>query len=124
MQSDDGGIELVVLPEHKFPAAHDDTYAAYKWVVANATSINGDPARVAVAGESAGGNMAANVSIRARDEKQQMPVHQVLVYPVADSSFNTPSYQENATAKPLSKAAMIHAGPRRSRNRGACRAAP
>ncbi len=94
-------------PEHKFPAAHDDTFAAYKWVVANAASIGGDPARLAVVGESAGGNMAAHVSIRARDEKQQMPVHQVLVYPVADSSFNTPSYQENATAKPLSKAAMM-----------------
>lgn len=94
-------------PEHKFPAAHDDTYAAYKWVVANAVSINGDPGRVAVAGESAGGNMAANVSIRARDEKQHMPLHQVLVYPVADSSFNTPSYEANAIAKPLSKAAMM-----------------
>ena len=50
--------------------------------------------------------MAANVSIRARDEKLMAPRHQVLVYPVADSTFTTPSYQENADAKPLSKAGM------------------
>ena len=93
-------------PEHKFPAAHEDTFAAYRWVLANAAFLQGDPGRVAVAGESAGGNMAAVIAVRARDEKVTPPVHQLLIYPVADSSMRTPSYEENANAKPLSKAAM------------------
>jgi acetyl esterase/lipase len=93
-------------PEHKFPAAHDDTWAAYEWVLKNAASFNGDPKRVALAGESAGGNMAASIAMMARDRKVQMPVHQLLVYPVANHAFDTTSYQENANAKPLGKAGM------------------
>jgi len=93
-------------PEDKFPAAHEDVWASYQWAVANAPSINADPARVAVAGESAGGNLAANVAIRARDEKATLPRHQLLVYPIASYDMNTPSYQENAMAKPLSKPLM------------------
>lgn len=93
-------------PEHQFPAAHEDTLAAYKWVLANAAKRGGDPKRVAVVGESAGGNMAANIAIASRDQKLQAPVHQVLVYPVAGADMNTPSYIENANAKPLNKAMM------------------
>lgn len=93
-------------PEHKYPAAHDDVFAAYQWTLKNAESLKGDAGRVAVAGESVGGNMAAVVSIRARDQKMPMPVHQLLVYPVAGTDMNTPSYRENATAKPLSKPMM------------------
>jgi acetyl esterase/lipase len=93
-------------PEHPFPAAHEDTLAAYKWVLANAAKLGGDPKRVAVVGESAGGNMAADIAIAARDQKLQAPVAQVLVYPVAGNDTNTPSYIEKANAKPLSKAAM------------------
>jgi len=93
-------------PEHKFPAAHDDTWAAYEWVLKNAKSFNGDGSKIAVAGESAGGNMAAAITMAARDRKVQMPVHQLLIYPVANHAFDTPSYQENAHAKPLSKAGM------------------
>jgi acetyl esterase/lipase len=93
-------------PEHPFPAAHEDTLAAYKWVLANAGKLGGDPKRVAVIGESAGGNMAADIAIAARDQKLQAPLAQVLVYPVAGDDTNTPSYIENANAKPLSKAAM------------------
>ncbi|MBC7790136.1 MAG: alpha/beta hydrolase [Anaerolineae bacterium] len=93
-------------PEHKFPASHEDAFAAYQWTVKNAASIKGDPKRVAVAGESAGGNLAANVAIMARDKQVQMPVHMLLVYPVAGSDMNTASYQENANAKPLNKAMM------------------
>jgi acetyl esterase len=93
-------------PEHPFPAAHEDTLAAYKWVLANATKLGGDPKRVALVGESAGGNMAADIAIAARDQKLQAPVAQVLVYPVAGNDTSMPSYIENANAKPLSKAAM------------------
>lgn len=92
--------------EHKYPAAHDDTFAAYKWTLANAKSLMGDPARVAVAGESAGGNLAAVVSLRARDQKVQLPVHQLLVYPIAGTDTNTVSYREHAAAKPLNKPMM------------------
>lgn len=94
-------------PENRFPAAHQDAVAAYKWTLANAAKHGGDPMRVAVAGESAGGNLAANVAIAARDQKLRMPVHMTLVYPVAGSNMNTPSYIENANAKPLGKGGMM-----------------
>ncbi|MEO6365848.1 MAG: alpha/beta hydrolase fold domain-containing protein [Luteimonas sp.] len=90
-------------PEHKFPASHDDTLAAYEWLIKNAGKFNGDPKRIALVGESAGGNMAANIAIAARDNHWQAPLHQVLVYPVADNDLNSPSYIENANAKPLNK---------------------
>jgi acetyl esterase len=93
-------------PEHRFPAAHDDVYAAYKWTLANAADLGGDPALVAIVGESAGGNMAADVCIRARDEGIQTPVYQVLVYPVAGYDFDTASYREMTRAKPLNTPMM------------------
>ena len=99
-------VEYRHAPENKFPAAHEDAFAAYKWVLANAGQFGGDPARVAVAGESAGGNLAANVAIMARDGNVQKPVHMVLVYPVAGTDMNTPSYIMNQNAMPLSKGAM------------------
>ncbi len=89
--------------EHKFPAAHEDTKAAYQWLLANAAKLGGDPKRIALVGESAGGNMAANIAIAARDNNWQAPLHQVLIYPVADNDLNSPSYVENANAKPLNK---------------------
>jgi len=92
-------------PEHKFPAAHDDAFAAYEWVVKNASSFGGDPKRVAVAGEGAGGNLAANVALTARDRKGlQQPVHQLLIYPMAQTSPETRSHKEWANAKPLDHA--------------------
>lgn len=107
------GAEAIVVsadyrraPEQKFPAAHDDAYAAYEWVLKNASSFGGDPKRVAVAGESAGGNLAANVAIMARDKNVPQPVHQLLIYPVAQASMDTRSYKEWADAKPLDRASM------------------
>lgn len=94
-------------PENPFPAAMNDAYTAYQWVVENAAQINGDPNNVAVAGESAGGNLAAVVALRARNEGFQMPVHQLLVYPVTNYAFDTESYQVYADAVPLSKALMM-----------------
>lgn len=99
-------VEYRHAPEHRFPAAHDDTFAAYQWVLQNAGQFGGDPRRVAIAGESAGGNMAINVAIRARDTNVQAPLHMLLVYPVAGTNLNTPSYQQNQNAVPLSKAAI------------------
>jgi acetyl esterase len=89
-------------PEHKFPTAHNDAFEAYQWVLKNAASIDTDPAIIAVAGESAGGNLAANVSIMARDKNIQVPLHQLLVYPVANNDMKAESYQKFGTAKPLS----------------------
>lgn len=99
-------VEYRKGPESKFPAAHNDAFAAYQWVLKNAASMKGNPAKVAVVGESAGGNLACNVSIMARDKKIQVPVYQVLVYPVAQADMNTASYQKNAMAKPLNKPMM------------------
>jgi len=93
-------------PENKFPAAPDDAFAAYQWTLAHAAEINGDPKRVAVGGESAGGNLATVVSLMARDKKAPMPVMQLLVYPVVNDDMSTPSYMENADAKPLNKPMM------------------
>ncbi|SFQ00184.1 alpha/beta hydrolase [Hymenobacter arizonensis] len=93
-------------PENKFPTAHDDSFGAYQWVLKNAASIKGDPNRVAVAGESAGGNLACAVSMMARDKKVALPKYQLLVYPIAGSATNTPSYQSNTETMPLNKAGM------------------
>ena len=93
-------------PENKFPAAHEDAFAAYRWVLENAQAFGGDADKIAVMGESAGGNLALNVSITARDEGVKPPVYQVLVYPVAGADMNTPSYLEHEHAKPLNKAMM------------------
>ena len=93
-------------PEHKFPAAHDDAFETYRWALKNAASIGGDAKRVALAGESAGGGLAVATAIMARDEKVQAPVAIVSVYPIAGADTTTPSYVENANAKPLSRPLM------------------
>lgn len=95
-----------LAPEHKFPTAHNDSYAAYEWVVKNAASIKGDPKKIAVAGESAGGNLAVNMAIMARDKGIMLPTAILAVYPVAGSDMTTKSYVKNAAAKPLDKPMM------------------
>ncbi len=99
-------VEYRKGPENKFPAAHEDAFAAYRWALDNAKSLGGDPTKIAVAGESAGGNLAANVSMMARDRKAQLPVHQVLVYPVSNNNLNSASMVENANARPLNRAML------------------
>ncbi len=92
-------------PEAKFPAAWDDALATYKWAAANATSIKGDPKRLALAGESAGGNLAVATAVAVRDAGLQMPTHILAVYPVAQTGdMSTASYVDSATAKPLNRA--------------------
>ena len=88
---------------NKFPAAHEDAYAAYKYVRDNAAALNINPAKIAIAGESAGGNMAVGVCLLAKARGYAQPVHQLLVYPVADNNLNTTSYNQYANAVPLNK---------------------
>ncbi len=99
-------VDYRLAPEHKFPAAPEDCYAALQWVGANATAINGDPARLAIGGDSAGGNLTAVVAQMSRDRGGVSPVYQLLVYPVTDHRYDTPSYQENADGYLLTKDAM------------------
>jgi acetyl esterase/lipase len=99
-------IDYRRAPENKFPTAHDDALAAYRWALANASSIKGDPKRVALAGESAGGNLAVATAIAARDAKLQQPSAIISVYPIAQSDTATDSYNENANAKPLNRPMM------------------
>jgi acetyl esterase len=93
-------------PEHPFPAAAVDCYTATEWVVEFADVFDGDPARIAVGGDSAGGNLAAVVSQLARDRGGPDLVRQVLVYPVIDHAFDTPSYEENADGPLLTRRGM------------------
>ena len=96
-----------LAPEAKFPAAWDDALAVYRWVTVNAASIKGDPKKLALAGESAGGNLAVSTAIAARDAGLSTPRHIVAVYPVAQTgNLSTASYVDSATAKPLNKAMM------------------
>ena len=97
-------VDYRLAPEAKFPAAWDDALAAYKWVAGNAASIKGDPKRLALAGESAGGNLAIATAVAARDAKLQPPTHVLAVYPVGQTgNLNTKSYKDSANAKPLNK---------------------
>lgn len=97
-----------LAPENKFPTAHNDAFATYQWMLANAGTLNINPARIAVAGEDAGANLACNVSISARDLGITMPRYQVLISPIADQSMSSASYSQFAAAEPLSKALMSY----------------
>jgi acetyl esterase len=99
-------VDYRLAPEHPFPAAVEDAWAALEWVAANAAEIGGDPSRLAVAGDSAGGNLAAVVAIQARDTGAPALRGQLLVYPVTDATMSHPSIEENASGYFLTKADM------------------
>ena len=84
-----------LAPEHPYPAPVDDCYDALVWAAAHADELGCDPRRLAVAGDSAGGNLSAAVSIMARDRGGPALRHQLLIYPVTDDDFSLPSYAEN-----------------------------
>ncbi|MGD0074443.1 MAG: alpha/beta hydrolase [Candidatus Binataceae bacterium] len=95
-----------LAPEHKFPKPAEDCYAATQWVADNAASIGGDPARIAVGGDSAGGNLAAVVALMARDHGKPRLAFQLLVFPVTDSAMDTASFKECADGYLLTREGM------------------
>jgi acetyl esterase/lipase len=90
-------VDYRMGPEHKFPAAVEDSFAALSWLHANAASLGADPARVGVHGDSAGANLAAVVAVMARDAGAPKLRLQSLVYPISDYAMNTASYDTFAT---------------------------
>jgi acetyl esterase len=107
------GADVIVVavdyhraPEFKFPHAPNDAWTSYQWVRSHAAEFDGDPTQIAVGGESAGGNLATVVSMMARDRNQEMPLHQLLIYPLVDNDMSRQSYRINANAAPLNRAMM------------------
>lgn len=100
-------VEYRLAPEHKFPAAVEDCYAATKWVAQNAKDIGADSTRIAVGGDSAGGNLAAVVAQIARDSTMPPLVFQLLIYPTTNFAHDTPSSKENADGYFLTKNDMV-----------------
>jgi acetyl esterase len=101
-------VDYRLAPEHKFPAAVDDGYAATRWAADHAATFNGDPMRIAVGGDSAGGNIAAVVSLLARDQGGPALVCQILIYPVTDYLSDTRSYHDYAEGYFLTQEGMSH----------------
>ncbi|MCY4129493.1 MAG: alpha/beta hydrolase [Gammaproteobacteria bacterium] len=100
-------VDYRLAPEHRFPAAAEDCYDATEWTYENASEVNADPTRLAVAGDSAGGNLAAVVAQMARDKDGPPIVFQLLVYPVTNGHvFETDSYRENAEGYMLTANSM------------------
>lgn len=100
-------VDYRLAPEHKFPAAINDAFAATKWLAENAVAIGADARAVAVGGDSAGANIAAVVALMARDADGPALVAQHLVYPVADYACLSPSYKTYAVGHgPVSEAGM------------------
>jgi len=99
-------VDYRLAPEHKFPAAVDDAIAATRWIADNAASLGIDAARLAVAGDSAGGNLATVVALDARDRGGPRLVFQVLIYPGADMRMEFPSHARHAQQLPLTRAGM------------------
>jgi acetyl esterase/lipase len=99
-------VDYRLAPEHKFPAAAEDAYASVQWVATNAPTIDVDPTRIAVGGDSAGGNLAAVVALMGRDRGAPLLSYQVLVYPVTDAACDTASYRENADGYLLTRDMM------------------
>ena len=99
-------VEYRLAPEHKFPAAAEDCYAALLWVAANASELGGDATRLAIGGDSAGGNLAAGVALMNRDRGGPALALQVLVYPVIDPACATPSATANSEGYMLTTASM------------------
>jgi acetyl esterase len=99
-------VDYRLAPEHKFPAAADDAWAATRWIVANAGALGVDATRLAVGGDSAGGNLAAVVALMARDAGGPAIALQVLIYPVTDLGAESASYDAFADGYQLTRESM------------------
>jgi acetyl esterase len=99
-------VDYRLAPEHPYPAAIDDCYAAFVWAHDNAAELGVDTAHIAAGGDSAGGNLTACVALRARTELGPHLDHQLLVYPVTDTSLDTASYESNGEGYMLTRDSM------------------
>ncbi len=100
-------VDYRLAPENKFPAAFDDSYAAFEWAAAKAARLGADPDRLVLAGDSAGGNLAAAVALAARNRQGPSISRQLLIYPITTvASLDTPSYTQFAKGHYLEKAGM------------------
>jgi acetyl esterase len=99
-------VDYRLAPEHKFPAALEDCVAAVRWVAENAGDLGIDPARLAIGGDSAGGNLAAAAAIELRDHGGPKPVLQLLMYPAVDFTADNDSLHENAEGYILTRTAI------------------
>ncbi|HMM75763.1 MAG TPA: alpha/beta hydrolase [Gammaproteobacteria bacterium] len=99
-------VDYRLAPEHAFPAAVDDCVAAFRWACANASGLGIDATRIAVGGDSAGGNLAAVVCLAARDAGEPLPAFQLLIYPAVDFTADNASLRDNATGYLLTRAAL------------------
>jgi len=95
-----------LAPEHKFPAALEDSYAALLWLHRHAAEIGASPSHIGISGTSAGGNLAAAITVFARDRRGPKINCQILTYPICDTTMSQPSYAENADG-PLLTARMM-----------------
>ena len=100
-------VDYRLAPEHRAPAALDDSMAVLTWAVENAELLGVDASRVGVGGDSAGGNLAAALCLRVRDQLGPGIDFQLLVYPVVDCTLDHPSMEENAEGYFLTKDAMV-----------------
>ncbi|MCB8945225.1 MAG: alpha/beta hydrolase [Ardenticatenaceae bacterium] len=100
-------IHYRMAPEHPYPAAFDDCYALVEWVAANASTFGGDGSRLAVCGDSAGGNLSAAISLAARDRGGPAIAAQGLIFPVLGLDMDLPSYHDNAEGFGLTRESMI-----------------
>ena len=99
-------VDYRLAPEHPFPAAFDDCYEATQYVSKHAGELGLDPNRIVVAGDSAGGNLAAAVTLKARDKGTPNIHSQYLIYPVLEANFDTASYKDFATDHGLTRQTM------------------
>ena len=99
-------VHYRLAPEHKFPAAVDDAIAATRWIATNAASLGIDASRLAVGGDSAGGNLAAVVALDARDRGGPPLTLQLLIYPATDMGLDRPSHLRHADQLPLRRTTM------------------
>ena len=99
-------VDYRLAPEHKFPAAADDAIAATRWIADNAKTLGIDATRLAVGGDSAGGNLAAVVALDARDRGGPPLVFQLLIYPGTDMALDRPSHFRHAEQLPLRRTTM------------------